>query len=120
MAKHYSKVSIENTEHYTWGDNCDGWFFLSSDTLSVIRETMPPHTQERLHYHQNAQQFFYAISGEAVFEVAGEIIHVNAGEGIHIQKGTHHRIRNDSNSDLHFIVISEPKSHEDRVNIESQ
>lgn len=118
MTTHYNKVSITNAEHYTWGGNCDGWFFLSSDTLSVIRERMPPHTREQSHYHRNAQQFFYVLSGEAVFEVGDDIVRVGAGEGLHIQKGTQHRIRNDSDDDLNFIVISEPKSHGDRVNIE--
>ena len=115
----FNKVSVETAAHYQWGDNCDGWFFVSSDTLSVIRERMPPHTQEQLHYHRNAQQFFYILSGDAVFEVEGTTVHVEAGSGIHIKKGAVHRIRNDRDDDLHFIVISEPKTHGDRVNIEA-
>src|ERR1700754_1022491 len=114
----FNKVSVENAEHYSWGDNCDGWFFVSSDTLSVIRERMPPHTQEKLHYHERAQQFFYILSGNAVFEVEGAIVHIGPGEGIHIRKGAVHRIRNDEEEDLNFIVISEPKTHGDRINIE--
>jgi len=46
--------SIQNTDHYTWGVNCDGWHLLKSDTLSVIQERMPHNTKEQLHYHQFA------------------------------------------------------------------
>ena len=31
-------------EHYTWGDDCHGWTFVDTDTLSVKQELMPPDT----------------------------------------------------------------------------
>lgn len=31
-------VSIENGEHYTWGEGCDGWHLAKTPGLSVIRE----------------------------------------------------------------------------------
>src|SRR5579872_3260548 len=102
-------TSTENAEHYTWGNACDGWHLLRSDTLSVIQERMPPGTAEQLHYHRNAQQVFYILSGAATFDVEGEIKTVNGGESIHIPKGTQHCIRNNGGIDLLFLVVSEPK-----------
>ena len=116
--KPFRKMSKENADHYRWSDNCDGWHFLRSDTLSVIREKMPPHTREQLHYHNNVQQFFYVLSGNATFEVDNVEVHVAPDEGIHISRGVPHRIRNDREDDLHFVVISEPMVQGDRVNIE--
>ena len=29
---------INNTEHYNWGEACDGWHLLKTDSLSVIQE----------------------------------------------------------------------------------
>jgi quercetin dioxygenase-like cupin family protein len=110
-------TSIENAEHYTWGNQCDGWHLLRTDSLSVIQECMPPGTAEQLHYHQHAQQVFYILSGTATFEVEGELKIVNAGQSIHIPKGTKHLIQNNGETDLHFLVISEPKSHGDRINL---
>lgn len=111
-------ISSTNTaEHYTWGDQCDGWHLLRTDSLSVIQERMPPGASEQLHFHQHAQQVFYILSGTAVFEVDGETKTVNTGESIHIPKITRHRIINNGDTDLHFLVISEPKSHGDRVNL---
>ena len=111
-------TSTQNAEHYTWGDNCDGWPLLRSDSLSVIQECMLPGTGEQLHYHERAQQVFYILSGAATFEVDGEEKVVQAGQSIHIKPNTKHRILNKGNVDLHFLVISEPKSHGDRVNID--
>jgi|SRR6185503_5346640 len=111
-------TSTENAEHYTWGNNCDGWPLLRSDSLSVIQERMPPGTSEQLHYHDRAQQVFYILSGTAIFEVDGQIETVNANQSIHIPPKAKHRISNNGATDLHFLVISEPKSQGDRVNLE--
>jgi quercetin dioxygenase-like cupin family protein len=108
--------SIENVEHYTWGDNCDGWHLLKTDGLSIIQEKMPPGTSEQLHFHQFAQQLFYILSGVATFEIDGKTTVVNAGESIHIPKRIIHCIANRSDKDLEFLVISEPKAHGDRIN----
>jgi len=110
-------TSTDNAEHYTWGEQCDGWHLLKSDSLSVIQERMPPGTSEQLHYHKHAQQVFYILSGTATFEIEGELKTVNANQSIHMPKGTQHRILNNGDTDLHFLVVSEPKSHGDRVNL---
>jgi mannose-6-phosphate isomerase-like protein (cupin superfamily) len=111
------KISVQNAEHYNWGDKCDGWHLLKSDTLNVIQERMPPSTWEQLHFHSKAQQLFYILSGEATFEIADKVILVAANESLHIPQQTKHKISNLGKSDLNFIVISEPKSHGDRVNL---
>lgn len=110
-------TSTQNAEHYIWGNNCDGWHLLRSDSLSVIQERMPPGTGEQLHLHHHAQQVFYILSGTATFEIVGEIFAVEANQSIHIPPETRHRILNNGVEDLHFLVISEPKAHGDRVNL---
>jgi len=110
-------TSIDNAEHYNWGENCDGWHLLKSDSLSLIQERMPPGTSEQLHYHHRAQQVFYILSGNAKFIVDGIEQLVGVGQSIHLAKGTKHHIFNNGSEDLQFLVISEPKAHGDRVNI---
>lgn len=109
--------SIKNSEHYTWGNNCDGWHLLKSEELSVIQERMPANTAEVLHYHPSTQQVFFVLSGIATFEVNGETHKVTSNESIHIPKKTLHKISNLQTEDLGFLVISQPKSHGDRVEI---
>jgi mannose-6-phosphate isomerase-like protein (cupin superfamily) len=58
-------VSIENAEPHVWGQICDGWHLLKRDDMSVIQERVPPGGAEVMHYHAQARQFFYILSGEA-------------------------------------------------------
>jgi mannose-6-phosphate isomerase-like protein (cupin superfamily)/N-acetylglutamate synthase-like GNAT family acetyltransferase len=109
--------SINNTEHYTWGQGCDGWHLHRSDELSVIQELMPPGTAEVLHYHNKAQQVFYVLSGTADFRVNDETLTVRTNESIHVPAKTLHCISNVQAEPLSFIVMSQPKSHGDRVDI---
>ena len=111
------KISIENAEHYIWGNICDGWHLLKSDSLSVIQERMPPNTAEQKHFHTLAQQVFYILSGVASFEIDDDTTTVHAFESLHIPPNTPHRIANNHTTDLLFLVISAPKAHGDRVNI---
>jgi mannose-6-phosphate isomerase-like protein (cupin superfamily) len=121
MAKElFGIVDIANAKHYEWGDKCDGWHFVKTDSLSIIKETMPGKTKEQLHYHEKAQQFFYILSGVATFEINGFRLKVEQNTGIHITPGFKHMISNNTETDLEFLVISEPKSHGDRINIEEK
>ncbi|MBS1599411.1 MAG: cupin domain-containing protein [Bacteroidetes bacterium] len=104
-------------KHYQWGNQCDGWNFVEEDALSVKLESMPSGTEEVLHYHQHAQQFFFILRGEAAFEVEGKIILVREREGINIKPKEKHRIMNGSNAVLEFILCSQPSAQHDRHNI---
>jgi mannose-6-phosphate isomerase-like protein (cupin superfamily) len=108
-------ISIENAEHYIWGDACDGWHLVREPDLGVIEECMPSGTAEVRHYHQKARQFFYVLTGAAVMEVDGRDVSLTAGQGLHIAPGVPHRIRNESAEPVRFLVVSHPHSHGDRV-----
>lgn len=103
-------------QHYKWGNNCDGWVFVDADELSVKQELMPPGTAESLHYHKNAQQVFFILKGIATFEVEGQFFSIKESEGFHIPAGKKHRIVNNANADLEFILSSQPSTNNDRFN----
>ncbi|HWK56195.1 MAG TPA: cupin domain-containing protein [Parapedobacter sp.] len=107
----------QHAPHYQWGDNCDGWHLVKTDALSVIQENMPPGTEETLHFHTNAQQFFFILNGTATFEKNGAYVDVGERQGFYIQPGEHHRIFNKTDHDLEFIVISQPMAHGDRTSV---
>ena len=113
------RTSHAAAEHYTWGNQCDGWHLVKDQALSVIEEQMPAGTSEVLHYHERAQQFFFVLSGEAVMEVDGCNVKLALREGLRILPGVHHRIRNESTEPVQFLVISQPPSHGDRVVMEA-
>lgn len=111
-------VSTKNSEHYLWGEGCDGWHLVKSPALSVISERVPAGCEELRHYHIHSEQFFYVLSGVATLEVNGQINTLNAQEGMHIEAGIAHQLRNEQNHDLIFLVTSVPPSHGDRVAVE--
>jgi mannose-6-phosphate isomerase-like protein (cupin superfamily) len=104
-------------KHYQWGNHCDGWNLVDDNMLSVKLENMPVGTEEVLHYHQHAQQFFFILKGEAAFEIEGKIVLVHENEGIHIKPKEKHRIMNSSEAALEFILCSQPSAQHDRHNI---
>lgn len=107
-------VSTANAAHYVWGRQCDGWHLLAGDDLSVIEERMPPGSSEVRHRHAHARQFFYVLDGTATLELDGVAHRLDAGHGLHVPPGAAHQMRNDSTAELHFLVISSPRSHGDR------
>jgi mannose-6-phosphate isomerase-like protein (cupin superfamily) len=109
------KISKKNAEHYVWGDTCDGWHLVKNEELSVIHERMPPNTQEVRHYHSKSQQFFFVLSGSATIEIDGELILLNKLEGVEIPPFISHQMKNESNEEIEFLVISQPNSKGDRV-----
>jgi mannose-6-phosphate isomerase-like protein (cupin superfamily) len=108
-------VDKARAEHYIWGSLCDGWHLLKNAKLSVIQERMPPGTEEQRHYHERSQQFFYVLSGEAFIEVDGKDVRLAAGQGIHIEPAIAHQMKNTTSEDVHFLVVSQPPSHGDRI-----
>jgi len=109
------KINKNNAEHYAWGANCDGWHLVKSDELSIIQERVPPGASEVKHYHKKAWQFFFILSGQATIEIGTKTHRLREHEGIEVPPKFPHKLTNNSNIDLIFIVISKPKSHGDRV-----
>lgn len=110
-------VSMQNAEHYQWGKNCDGWHLVKLDELSIIQERMPPGSAEVNHYHKQARQFFFILTGTATMEINGEKYLLHAQQGIEVPAGIPHQIRNESSADVVFLVTSMPRSHGDRVEV---
>jgi mannose-6-phosphate isomerase-like protein (cupin superfamily) len=112
---HPLPVSRRIAEHYIWGGKCDGWHLARTTGLSVIEERMPPVSSERRHHHRVSRQFFYVLDGELTLEVEGHAYVMRQGEGLEVRPGQKHRAVNLSASDLRLLVVSQPPSHDDRV-----
>jgi mannose-6-phosphate isomerase-like protein (cupin superfamily) len=108
-------IDRNSSEHYVWGADCEGWRLVDEKGLSVIEEEMPAHTSEKIHYHQYARQLFYILSGVARFENDGLEYVIRANQSFRTQPGQKHRIFNDSEAPLRFLVISQPTTRDDRI-----
>ena len=116
--KEIKPVSTANAEHYLWGEHSDGWHLLKRDDVSVIQERVPAGNAELMHYHKISRQFFYILEGEGQIRLENEQVSFQKGEGLEIAPLVRHRFENNSNADVVFLVISVPKSHGDRINVE--
>lgn len=110
----YPVIDKQTAMHYLWGDNCDAWVLADKPEFTVKLERMSPGTKENLHFHKEAQQFFYIITGKATFYIQSEKKVVMAQQGIFIEPLAKHFIANESSEDLEFIVMSQPSADKDR------
>ena len=110
-------ISIENAEHYIWGEVCDGWHLLKRDDMSVIQERVPVGGMEVMHFHNIARQFFYVLEGEGTMAFEAHEVVLKKGQGLEIPPQVKHQFKNQSNAEAHFLVISIPTTRGDRVNV---
>lgn len=108
-------IRLDNAEEYDWGEGCKGWHLVNNPGISVIREMMPPDTNEVRHYHTRSWQFFYVLSGRLVIEVDNVINNVAAGQGLEVRPGEAHQVMNQDRVEAEFLVCSMPPSHGDRT-----
>jgi quercetin dioxygenase-like cupin family protein len=73
---------------------------------------------ELRHYHNEARQFFYVLSGAAVLETEGREHQIPAGSGIEVPPGVQHKFMNRSDEDVVFLVVSAPSTKADRIDVE--
>ena len=108
-------VSIENAEHYVWGEVCDGWHLIKREELSVIQERVPAGAAEVMHYHHHARQFFYILAGEATIVYEDQKVRLQQGDGVEIGPRVKHQFKNRFDVNVFFLVISVPSTRSDRV-----
>ena len=111
------KISKANAEHYFWGNNCEGWKLVKNEKLSIIHEKMLPNTSEIRHYHSKARQFFFILKGYATIEIDEIKTSFGEYEGIEVPPNTPHQIFNYSDERIEFLVISNPSTQNDRIDL---
>lgn len=67
------------------------------------------------HYHRQARQFFYILSGQATMRFVDREVILGAGEGVEIEPNEAHQMTNNSDTEIEFLVVSMPKSHGDKI-----
>jgi mannose-6-phosphate isomerase-like protein (cupin superfamily) len=110
-------IDRSSAEHYTWGNGCDGWHLVKGAELSVILERMPAHTAETPHRHTRAQQLFFVLSGEATMVTSDGGASLRAQQAMPMPPGLVHQLRNDSDDELVFLVVSQPTTRGDREEV---
>lgn len=112
-----SPIGKDNAPSFTWREVCAGWTFVDQPSLHVIEERMPPGTFELRHVHELTHQFYFVLQGRATVESGAGRFEVAAMQGIEIPPGLEHQMRNESDTELEFLVISTRRPREDRRNV---
>jgi len=110
-------IDIKNLNPYSWGNSFQAWKLVDSAALSVVYEEMPAGQAETLHKHVHVQQLFYILQGSAVFTMGDQEYALEANQSIYVYPGIAHRIRNASNEPVKFLIVSNPHSHYDRIEL---
>lgn len=110
-------IGKESAAAFIWRDVCSGWTLVDQPSLHVIQERMPPGTFELRHVHERTHQFYYVILGQATVKCDAGCFELAAGQGIEIPPRLEHQMRNDSEADLEFLVISTQRPREDRRDV---
>lgn len=107
-------TSRDSAAHYEWGEACVGWRLLNEPDLTVIEERMPPGSAERLHTHDRARQLFFVLAGHLEIVVRGKTRVLRTGESLEIPPRMAHVVKNASEADVSFLVVSAPSTRDDR------
>ena len=112
-----SPVGKDNVTAAEWGEGCLGWTLVDQPDLHVIEERMAPGTSELRHVHESTRQFYFVFRGTATVESGARRTEVTAMHGIEIPPRLEHQMRNESGTDLEFLVISTQRPRDDRRNV---
>ncbi len=110
-------IDKHTAPHYTWGNGCDAWVLADTPSLSIKQEAMPAGSQETLHFHAAAKQFFFILGGTANLYVNDEKQLLKEGQGLLVGSKAKHFIANESEEPLSFLVISQPSTEGDRIDV---
>jgi len=107
-------IDKETANCYQWGNNCNNWILVDTPAISVKQEKIPAGAKERLHFHSKAQQLLFIRKGAATFYYEGKKEMI-----LEQQDATkNHYISNETSTQLEFSLVSQPKTGNDRINVE--
>jgi mannose-6-phosphate isomerase-like protein (cupin superfamily) len=78
---------------------------------------MPAGTAEVRHLHRTSRQLFFVLSGRLSIEHDGSELDLSPHDALEIPPGVAHCVRNPGPLEAHFLVISAPPSHDDRIEV---
>jgi quercetin dioxygenase-like cupin family protein len=105
-------VSTRNSEHYTWGECCDGRYLLRGESLHVIQERMPPGAREVMHFDRESKQLFYVLGGVLTMRTESKSVTIPAGQAVVVEPPAPHPASNESEKAVDFLVVSSPPVRE--------
>ena len=69
------------------------------------------------HYHQEVEETFYVLEGQATFAVNGQDVAASSGDVFCMEPKDRHDIRNDGETPLKMVFIKCPYNPQDKVSV---
>ena len=112
-------VDKSSAPYSIWGEDCESWTLSVGPGFHVQLERMPPHTTEKLHYHAGVRQLYIVLGGEATVRLEAGDVRLTERQALPIEPEVPHQMRNESDGELEFLVISSSPPRDDRVDLET-
>lgn len=112
-------IDIKQSNHMTWGNNCDVYTLINTDKFHIIHVAIPPRNKDKMHYHSISDQFLYLLSGEIKVKLINDTISLKKYQGIMIPAKCAHYVENDGSETAILLTISVPGKSDDRVLVET-
>mgnify|MGYP003337109603 CR=1 FL=1 len=110
-------ISKNNALVRHWGKASLAYQLCSVKNLSVKHEVMAPFDSEVMHYHVHTVQCFFILKGSAQIMLDDITYTLNANDSITVMTNVKHCIKNCSDSQIEFLVISQPEISTDRIEL---
>jgi mannose-6-phosphate isomerase-like protein (cupin superfamily) len=79
---------------------------LQPGTVQMVNwARLPAGNRFAAHYHEDMQEIFIIISGEAEMEVAGATLTLGRGDAIAVDRCEVHRMTNRGSEDVEYVVV---------------
>ena len=79
---------------------------LQSGTVQMVNwARLPAGSSFSSHYHEDMQEIFIIVAGEAQMKVAGESVVLGRGDAIAIDPREIHRMTNRGSEDVEYLVL---------------
>lgn len=108
-------IDLQNTNHMTWGNNCDVYTLINTNKFHIIHETIPPGNKDKMHCHLVSDQFLYLLSGQITVKLINDTITLKQYQGVMIPAKCAHYVENDESETAVLLTISAPGKSDDRV-----
>lgn len=113
-------VDKKTIEPMPWGDACQTWVLTDQQNMGIFHEYMSSNTSDKLHKHLFSEQFLYVLNGTLGVMINNEVHYLSNHQGIAIPKETPHKVFNDSEQGVEFILFAGPNHAQDRVEINDE
>jgi mannose-6-phosphate isomerase-like protein (cupin superfamily) len=115
--KQSAVIDKQTTSPVLWGNGCQSWYLQDKDQMGIFHMILPPQAVDEPHIHLHSEQFVYVLRGTLGVLLNGDTYFLTTYQGILIPKKTPHKVFNQQEEAVEFILFASPNHPDDRVEV---